>query len=112
MAAAHLMSSSVISGLAIFNYLSQNELFTAISQQQNDYFSSVCTLVLFVTGIARSYLLKGGKIEEDAVHSIWSHMLQFKFVLTLLLTPLIYPLTFILVEEDEKTISDSLKCKI
>lgn len=69
-------------------------------------------VLVFVTGIIRSSQLKGGKIEDDAIHSIWSHMLQFKFVLTLLLTPLIYPMTFILVEEDERTISDALKSKI
>jgi hypothetical protein len=76
-------------------------MYETSKMQQYDYFSTLCFLITLITGVIRSYLLKPGKIEDDPIHSIWSHMLQLKFVLSLLLTPLIYPLTCFFAEEDE-----------
>jgi hypothetical protein len=58
-------------------------------------------VILFVTGVLNIFLVKGGKKLKDPVHKVWVHFFEFKFVLALFLTPLVYPFTTILAEEGE-----------
>lgn len=69
-------------------------------------------LTVFVTGIANVFLVKGGKKLTDPVHKMWIHFFELKFILALLLTPLIYPITSIFAEEGQNVISSETKDKI
>ena len=57
-------------------------------------------------------MTKNGKTLKDPVHKVWIHFFEFKFILALFLTPLIYSITTILVEEGETQISENIKNKI
>ena len=53
-----------------------------------------------------------GKKLVDPVHKVWRHMLEFKFIIALFLTPLVYPMTSMFAVEGEKYISESAKTRL
>lgn len=67
---------------------------------------------MFVTGIVNMFIAKDGKSIEDPVHSVWKHFFELKFALSLLLTPIIYPLTVPFAEEGSNFISEETKTSI
>jgi len=107
------LSIATLSGLVSYNYLSGGELTPALKNHEG--FKMVNTFVgltVFVTGIANVFLVKGGKKLTDPVHKMWIHFFELKFILALLLTPLIYPITSIFAEEGQNVISSETKDKI
>jgi hypothetical protein len=99
--------------MVIFNYWSEGE-FSAKLKEKEGYtlFFAFTGILLFVTGIANIFLVKGGKKLTDSVHKIWIHFFELKFILALLLTPLIYPITSIFAQTGRKTILEDTKNKI
>ena len=83
---AHMLSTAVLSGMIILNYLFN--LQSTFSQHAGvKQLHMICGTVLIVSGLANIFLIKGKK-KIMAHHKPWSHMLHFKFFLALLLTPL------------------------
>jgi len=58
------------------------------------------------------FLTKGDKELKDPVHGIWLHFFELKFLLSMFLTPLVYPLTSVFAEEGESNLSDQSIIKI
>ena len=99
MRVAHLFSSMIISTQIVLNYISADALSNKLSKRAEYWqLNAVCSVTCFISGLALVYLEKNGKTLEDPVQAAWQHMFEFKFVLTLLMTPLIYPLTSLFAE--------------
>ena len=75
-------------------------------------FQNFTSIVLFLTGILMIFQSKNGKTLKDPVHNIWLHFFEIKFVLSMFLTPLVYPFTSILADEGESQISEDFKNKL
>jgi len=89
----------MLSGLVTYNYLSSGELVESIHTHENYAAFNLATgCTLFISGITNIFLIKKGKL-TDPVHKVWQHMFELKFVIALLLTPMIYPLTSYFAEE-------------
>ena len=66
-----------------------------------------------ISGIALVYLEKEGKTLEDPVQAAWQHLFELKFVLSLLMTPLVYPLTSLFAQDSAtKSITAETKCQL
>ena len=103
----HMLSVVSLSGSVTYNYISGNEVYEKIKNHRNyALFHNTVAVIMFASGLANWVFVRGGKELTDPVHKMWTHFLEFKFVLAMLLTPLIYPLTTLFVEEGEKQISD------
>ena len=50
------------------------------------------SLTVVLTGIANIFLIKEKKL-TDPIHKMWVHIFELKFVLSLFLTPMIYPIS-------------------
>lgn len=66
---------------------------------------------MFGSGIASVFIIQDGKTLTDQVHKMWVHFFELKFILSLLLTPAIYPLTSVFASQGEVNISEATKCK-
>ena len=89
----HLTSNMALSTFIIFNYLSSDELNKKVAVHQSySTFWTLTSILVFASGIANIFLIKGKKL-TDPVHKIWVHFFELKFVLSLFLTPLVYPMT-------------------
>ena len=55
-------------------------------------YNTILGLAVFVSGISNVFLVKGKKL-EDPVHKVWQHFFELKLAVSILLTPMIYPLT-------------------
>ena len=55
---------------------------------------------------------RNGKKLQDPVHLMWRHFLEFKLVLAIFLTPMVYPFTTMFAEEGEKNIDEPTRRKI
>jgi len=56
--------------------------------------------------------MRNGKKLTDPVHLMWRHFLEFKFVISIFLTPLVYPFTAMLADEGEKYVDEAKRRKI
>lgn len=94
MRVAHLLSTMLITTQIVLDYLSTDGL-TKRMTKSADYWqmSAVTSATSFISGLALVYLEKEGKTLEDPVQAAWQRIFELKFVLSLLLTPLVYPLT-------------------
>lgn len=97
----HQLSACVLGGLVIYNYLSNNELAKKMKKNANhSRFNSFLGILLFATGITNIFLIKNEKdLSKNEIHKLWQHFFELKFVLSLFLTPLIYPLTMLFAED-------------
>lgn len=75
-------------------------------------FNTITSVIVFASGITMIFLTKDGKVLEDPIHCMWQHFFELKFILSLFLTPLIYPMTVIFAEDGEEYISESFKSQI
>ena len=85
----HIVSTMFLSGSAIFNYLFQ----TGQLLQNKPYYSIlhiIAGVAIFVSGLTNLFILKNGK-KLTKKEKVWVHMLSLKFMLALLLTPVIKP---------------------
>lgn len=88
---AHMISSGLLAGLIILNYLFNFSVNSLIDSKHLKLTHMICGIVLIVTGVANIFLIKGRK-KLLPVHKKWLHLLEFKLMLALLLTPLADPL--------------------
>ena len=91
-----------LSGSAIFNYLFN----TAELLQNKPYYAAlhiVAGLAIFVSGLTNLFILKAGKKLTKA-EKVWAHLLSLKFMLALLLTPVIKPVQRFLKFDDQSRI--------
>lgn len=110
---AHMLSNMLTAGTVVLNYISNGKFDKHMNRHANyAWFQTILSLVLFGSGIANTFLIKDGKKLEDQVHKMWKHFLELKFILALLLTPAIYPLTSIFAPEGQNNISEQNKMKI
>lgn len=110
---AHQLSTTLLGGMVVFNYWSEGEFNTKIKEKEGyQLFFALTGIFLFVTGIANIFLVKGGKKLTDPVHKAWIHFFELKFVLALLLTPLIYPVTSFFAQDGRKVILEETKSKV
>ena len=81
-------------------------------RQQGIYssFQFWMAIIIYISGIGNMYFSKKKPL-TDPVHKIWQHYHEFKFVMGMFLTPMIYPLTSVLAEEGEANISEERKIK-
>ena len=108
----HMTSVMAMSGLVTYNYFSDGELVETIREHASyKDFNTVTGLLLFVSGIANVFLVKAKKL-EDPVHKVWQHFFELKLVVSVLLTPMIYPLTAYFAPEGQNTISESKKTEV
>jgi len=111
--ALHLVSGMALSGSVIFDYYTDNALYNKISKHPHfKKYHAVFGILLFVTGVMNLFFMKKGKKLVDPVHKVWRHLLEFKFVAALFLTPLIYPLTSMFAEEGQERISEKTRTHI
>ena len=98
----HLLSSGLLSGLVTLNYFfGTNEYLR--EEPQYGALHVIVGLVVFVTGILNIFLVKGKKNLEPE-HKLWLHLFELKFFLSLLLTPAIKPLEYLLdLSEESKS---------
>jgi len=98
--ALHLVSGMALSGSIIFDYYTDNALHAKMSKHKHfAKYHTVFGILLFVTGVLNTFFNQNGKKLIDPVHKVWKHLLEFKLVAALFLTPLIYPLTGMFAEE-------------
>ena len=67
---------------------------------------------MFASGIANVLIIRDGRTFTDHWHTMWNHFFELKFVLALLLTPAIYPLTGMFAPEGSLNITEATKCKV
>ena len=90
----HMLSTMIISGITMYNYLSDNHLERKLNYQPNYYFFYYASIVfMFTSGILNIFINKNGKKLENPIWKIWIHFFELKFILALLLTPIIYTVT-------------------
>ena len=100
MRVTHMISVAILSGRVIYTYHSDGELDLAIKENPNYGLLNNCIgFTIAISGLVNIFLIKGGKKLEDPVHAIWQHLFELKFVVYMLLTPMIYPLTSFFAEE-------------
>ena len=109
----HLTSTGFLCGSATLNYfcslhqlLSDEPLYKATH--------AVLGTAAILSGLVNFCLVKGDKTLEGG-QKIWKDLLVFKFFMALLLTPLIKPVLFVILGEedfDTDTNAESLKVKI
>lgn len=87
---AHMLSTTILSGSIILNYFFELNWYLRDSE---DYrrLHMITGIVLIVSGILNIFLIKGGK-KLKPEQKPWIHFFELKFVLALLLTPVINPL--------------------
>jgi len=107
----HLLSATTIFALVSSNYLFD---FNQLVWDEPIYktlhiFSGV---FLISSGIANIFLIKQGKPFDKANldHAIWLRFFELKFVIALLLTPLINPILFLISKEEADI--ESLRNKV
>ena len=107
----HMLSSMIISGITIYNYLSDSHLQRKLSNQSSySIFYYASLFFMFTSGILNIFLNKNGKKLENPIWKIWIHFFELKFILALLLTPIIYTVTIPFATDQE--ISETTKNKI
>ena len=107
----HMLSTMIISGITINNYLSDSHLDRKLSSQQSfSLFYNSSIFFLFTSGILNIFLNKNGKKLENPLWKIWIHFFELKFILALLLTPIIYTVTLPFASDQQ--ISETTKNKI
>ena len=90
----HMLSTMIISGITIYNYLSESNLQRKLTNQSNySFFYYASIFFMFTSGILNIFINKNGKKLENPIWKIWIHFFEFKFILALLLTPVIYTVT-------------------
>ena len=110
---AHLLSASFLCGSIVYNYISEGEMHERLKNHPSyDSFNTITSVMVFATGITNIFLTKDGKVLEDPIHCMWQHFFELKFILSLFLTPMIYPMTVMFAEEGEEFISENFKSKI
>ena len=106
----HLLSAAILSGQVIYTHFTNGELDYAIKENSlYGLFNNIIGFAVFISGVINIYIVKDKNKLVDPVHAIWWHMFELKFVLYLLLTPMIYPLTSFFAEEGSQFINESLK---
>ena len=110
---AHMLSAMLLSGSVVLNYYSNGKLDQHMAKHpSNSWFQGIVGATMFASGIANVFILRDGKTLEDQVHKMWMHFFELKFILGLLLTPAIYPLTSIFAPEGHVNISEATKSKV
>jgi hypothetical protein len=85
----HIVSTMILSGSAVFDYLFN----TGELLHNKPYYASlhiIAGVAIFVSGLTNLFILKAGK-KLSKKEKVWVHLLSLKFLLALLLTPLIKP---------------------
>ena len=109
----HLLSAGTLSGQIVINFYSEDKMNEKIkSHELFGSFQNFLSVLVFVTGFLMIFHAKNGKTLKDPVHNIWLHFFEVKFVLSLFLTPMVFPLTSILADEGESQISEEFKNKL
>ena len=69
----HQLSASVLGGLVIYNYLSNNELAKKMKKNPNNSrFNSFLGILLFASGITNIFLIKNDKdLSKNEMHNLW-----------------------------------------
>jgi hypothetical protein len=88
----HLTSTGLLAGAIIFNYLYSSEELLS-EETKYETFMSTTGLVSFITGlISRIVIPMDKEIKQGSTASMWKHIFELKFFLSLFLTPAIKPL--------------------
>ncbi len=95
----HLTSTGFLAGTSVLNFMfgSSNQL-----REEPGYKAvhAVAGIVLLLSGIINWILIKKGK-QLKGSQNVWRHALEFKFLLSMLLTPLINPIARWMYADDE-----------
>lgn len=69
----HQLSGCILTGLVIYNYLSNNELAKKMKKDSNNSrFNSFFGILLFASGITNIFLIKNDKdLSKNEVHKLW-----------------------------------------
>lgn len=110
---AHMVSAMVMTGSNLLNHLSNGKLEKHMGRHKNyAWFQAIVGAVMFTSGIFHVFIIRDGKTLNDQVHKMWMHFFELKFILSLFLTPAIYPLTSIFAAEGESNISEQNRQKV
>lgn len=91
----HMLSTSILTGIIFMNYIfDTHSLIKKNSLYRRLHITT--SIILTITGFANIFLIKGGKKLKPE-----HRMLEFKFLLTLLLTPLINPIIWMFTSTNE-----------
>lgn len=108
-----MLSTMLLSGSIILNHYSNGKLDRLMSKHPNhQLFQGIVGSAMFASGIANVFIIRDGKKLQDQVHKMWMHFFELKFILALLLTPAIYPLTSIFAPEGSVNITEQTKYKV
>lgn len=110
---AHMLSTMLITGSIVLNYVSNGKFDKIMNRNSNNQmFHSLVGATMFGSGIANVFIIRDGKKLEDQFHKMWMHFFELKFVIALLLTPAIYPLTSVFAPEGQSNISEQTRMKV
>lgn len=90
----HQTSSALLGGTIIFNYLFNTEELL-VEDTKYETFLTSSGVIAIVSGLGlRLYTASGKEIESGSTASLWKHMHELLFFLSLFLTPAVKPLIY------------------